>query len=88
MHISYKSLILAELDFSNLRTAGCGGASLPEELLHKTNATFGVDISEGYGLTESTVMLMTTPRDLEKKINSVGIPLAGVDLKIVDARRQ
>ena len=52
--------------------------------LHKTNATFGVEISEGYGLTESTVMLMTTPRDLEKKLNAVGVPLAGVDLKIVD----
>ena len=76
---------IAELDFSSLRTAGCGGASLPEELLHKTNATFGVEISEGYGLTESTVMLMTTPRDLEKKLNAVGVPLAGVDLKIVDA---
>ena len=62
-----------------------GGASLPEELLHKTNETFGVEISEGYGLTESTVMLITTPRNQEKKLNAVGVPLAGVDLKVVNA---
>lgn len=75
---------LDEMDFSQLRVAGCGGASLPEQLLHKTNQSFGVDISEGYGLTESTVMLMTTPRDWPKKVGSVGAAIPGVDLKIVD----
>ena len=73
-----------EHDFSHLRIAGCGGASLPAEILQKANQSLGVDIGEGYGLTESTVMLMTTPRDLPKKMKSVGIPLPGVELKIVD----
>ncbi|WP_455662076.1 class I adenylate-forming enzyme family protein [Pradoshia sp.] len=73
-----------EFDFSHLRIAGCGGASLPAEILQKTNRSLGVDIGEGYGLTESTVMLMTTPRDLPKKIKSVGMPIPGVELKIVD----
>ena len=77
--------LVGDLDFSKLRTAGSGGASLPEELLHKTNEWLGIDISEGYGLTESTVMLMTTHAYLPKKLNSVGLPLPGVDLKIVDA---
>ncbi len=77
---------LNEMDFSQLRTAGCGGASLPAELLYKTNKSFGVDISEGYGLTESTVMLMTTPGDKPKKVGSVGFPIPGVDLKVVDAQ--
>ena len=77
--------LVGDLDFSKLRTAGSGGASLPEELLHKTNEWLGVDISEGYGLTESTVMLMTTHAFLPKKLNSVGMPLPGVDLKLVNA---
>ena len=77
--------LVGNMDFSKLRTAGSGGASLPAELLHKTNEWLGVDISEGYGLTESTVMLMTTHAYLPKKINSVGMPIPGVDLKIVDA---
>ena len=76
--------LVEQLDFSKLRTAGSGGASLPAELLHKTNKSLGVDISEGYGLTESTVMLMTTHRNLPKKISSVGMPLPGIDLKVVD----
>lgn len=75
---------ISKYDFSHLRIAGCGGASLPSEILHKANQSLGVDIGEGYGLTESTVMLMTTPRDLPKKLKSVGMPLPGVDLKIVD----
>lgn len=79
---------ISNLDFSHLRTAGCGGASLPAEILHKTNQSLGVEISEGYGLTESTVMLMTTPRDMIKKLNSVGVPIPGVDLKIVDPEGQ
>lgn len=76
--------LVEQLDFSKLRTAGSGGASLPAELLHKTNEWLGVDISEGYGLTESTVMLMTTHRSLPKKVNSVGMPLPGIDLKVID----
>lgn len=76
--------LVEQLDFSKLRTAGSGGASLPAELLHKTNEWLGVDISEGYGLTESTVMLMTTHRSLPKKVNSVGMPLPGIDLKIIN----
>ena len=76
--------VMEQLDFSSLRISGSGGASLPAELLHKSNESLGVDIGEGYGLTESTVMLMTTPANMPKKINSVGIPLPGVDLKVVD----
>lgn len=76
--------LLEQLDFSSLRIAGTGGASLPAGVLHKINQSMGVDMAEGYGLTESTVMLMTTPKFVPKKINSVGMPLPGIDLKIVD----
>ncbi len=73
-----------ELDFSELRTAGSGGASLPSEVIGQVMDRTGVRLSEGYGLTESTVMLCTTHSNAEKKIGSVGYPLPGVDMKIVD----
>lgn len=76
--------LVEQLDFSKLRIASSGGASPPAELLHKTNESLGVDISEGYGLTESTFMLMTTHRSLPNKNNSVGMPLPGIDLKVID----
>jgi long-chain acyl-CoA synthetase len=73
-----------ELDFSHLRLAGCGGASLPREIIDKVHAVMGVEIGEGYGLTESTVMVTCFPPNIEKQYGSVGVPLPGIDLKIVD----
>lgn len=75
---------IKELDFSNLRTAGCGGATLPREILEKINDAMGVDIGEGYGQTESTVMISCFPPNSEKVHGSVGLPLPGMELKIVD----
>jgi len=75
---------IKELDFSELRIAGSGGASLPAEIIGKVKELMNVEISEGYGLTESTVMLCASPREGVKKIGSTGVPLAGVNLKIVD----
>jgi long-chain acyl-CoA synthetase len=73
-----------ELDFTHLRIAGCGGASLPLEILEKVNKTMGVNIGEGYGQTESTVMISCFPPNREKVHGSVGMPLPGMELKIVD----
>lgn len=75
---------IKELDFSHLRVAGCGGATLPLEILEKVNAAMGVDIGEGYGQTESTVMISCFPPNSEKVHGSVGMPLPGIELKIVD----
>ncbi|PLT35616.1 long-chain fatty acid--CoA ligase [Bacillus sp. V5-8f] len=73
-----------ELDFSQLRVAGCGGASLPVEILEKVNTAMGVDIGEGYGQTESTVMISCFPPNAERVHGSVGYPLPGLELKVVD----
>jgi long-chain acyl-CoA synthetase len=75
---------IKDLDFSSLRIAGSGGASLPLEIIDKVKAEMGVEIGEGYGQTESTVMISCNPSNLEKKHGSVGVPLPGIDLKIVD----
>ncbi|RFU64706.1 class I adenylate-forming enzyme family protein [Peribacillus glennii] len=73
-----------ELDFSQLRVAGCGGASLPVEILEKVNKAMGVDIGEGYGQTESTVMISCFPPNSERVHGSVGYPLPGIELKVID----
>ncbi|WP_242035248.1 class I adenylate-forming enzyme family protein [Mesobacillus harenae] len=75
---------IKDLDFSHLRLAGCGGASLPIEIMERVNTAMGVDLGEGYGQTESTVMLSCFPPNSEKQHGSVGLPLPGIDLKIVD----
>jgi long-chain acyl-CoA synthetase len=75
---------IKELDFSSLRMAGSGGASLPLEIIDKVKAEMGVELGEGYGQTESTVMISCNPSDVPKKHGSVGVPLPGIELKIVD----
>jgi long-chain acyl-CoA synthetase len=75
---------IKDLDFSSLRIAGSGGASLPLEIIDKVKAEMGVEIGEGYGQTESTVMISCNPSDIKKKHGSVGVPLPGIDLKVVD----
>jgi long-chain acyl-CoA synthetase len=75
---------IKELDFTHLRVAGCGGATLPLEIVQRVNEAMGVDIGEGYGQTESTVMISCFPPNSEKVHGSVGLPLPGIELKIVD----
>lgn len=75
---------IKDVDFSSLRIAGSGGASLPLEIIDKVKAEMGVEIGEGYGQTESTVMISCNPSDIKKKHGSVGVPLPGIDLKVVD----
>lgn len=58
------------------------GAPLPVSLQHKWLEKYGRAIQEGYGLTE--VCLATFNHDPISSAGSVGRPLAGVQIRIVD----
>ena len=60
-----------------------GAASLPVEVIAAFKDTFGVDIMEGYGLTETAAAITINPSD-KTKPGSVGPPAIGVEIKIVD----
>ncbi len=60
-----------------------GAAPLPVHIIHDFKETFEVDIMEGYGLTETTSAVVVNPRH-ETKPGSVGLPIHGVQIKIVD----
>jgi long-chain acyl-CoA synthetase len=71
-------------DTSTLRLAISGGAALPVEVLRGIEQTFDAVVLEGYGLSEtSPVASFNTPT--QRKPGSIGIPIAGVELKLVDA---
>lgn len=64
----------------SLRLFACGGAPLDSDLAGKLRA-FGWEVAVGYGLTETSPLLtvrMPKDRDLE----GVGVPIAGVEVKI------
>ena len=70
-------------DVSTLRTAISGSAPLPVELYRRFEAATGVQISEGYGLTEATCLVSTNPMGGLKKVGSVGLPFPYTDVRII-----
>lgn len=75
---------LDKYDVSSLERVGCGAAPCPVEVLQAFEKRFGCNIYEGYGLTESTVVCTTQRRDRPKVVGSVGVPLPGFTVKILD----
>ncbi len=73
-------------DLSSLRTAVCGGAPVPVELLRRVEQGLGCDLAPVYGQTElSPIVCQTSPDDtLEDKANSSGRPLWQVEVRVVD----
>ncbi|MDB6177763.1 acyl-CoA synthetase [Paracoccus sp. Z330] len=72
-----------DADVSSLRTAISGSAPLPVELYNRFKSATGVEIAEGYGLTEATCLVSCNPVDGVKKVGSVGIPLPYTHVRIL-----
>lgn len=72
-----------DADVSSLRMAISGSAPLPIELYTRFKAATGVEIAEGYGLTEATCLVSCNPIDGIKKVGSVGIPLPYTHVRIL-----
>lgn len=77
--------LIDKFDLTSVIGCGSGAAPLPEEVIKQFEAKTGAVIFEGYGLTETSPVLTINPTNLEqRKIGSVGLPLPGTDIKIVD----
>lgn len=70
-------------DLSSLGFVGGGGAPLPVAVGEKLQQITGLVFAEGYGLTETISQTHWNPPD-RPKLGSVGIPVFGVDARIVD----
>jgi long-chain acyl-CoA synthetase len=57
---------------------------MPEELMRQFEEAFGCIILEGYGLSETSPVASFNHPDRERKPGSIGTPIEGVDMKIVD----
>jgi fatty-acyl-CoA synthase len=72
-----------DADISTLRGAFSGSAPLPIELFNRFEKITGVQIVEGYGLTECTCLVAINPPDGAKKIGSVGLPFPYSHVRIL-----
>ncbi len=73
----------SKFDVSSLQVCITGGAPIPPEFLPLFKEKFGVEAIEGYGLTEASPVCSFNMLDPAPKIGSIGIPIAGVEIKIV-----
>ncbi len=71
-------------DTSTLKLCVSGGSALPVELLRGFEQAFGAQILEGYGLSETSPVASFNHPDRERKPGSIGTPVAGVEMKVVD----
>jgi long-chain acyl-CoA synthetase len=72
-------------DTSSLRTCISGGASMPVEIMRGFEQTFGCMILEAYGLSETSPVASFNHPDRVRKPGSIGTPLEGVGMRVVDA---
>lgn len=72
-----------DADISTVQGAFSGSAPMPLELFKRFESASGVQIIEGYGLTEATCLVSVNPTEGEKKVGSVGIPLPYTHVKII-----
>ena len=70
-------------DLSSLRELFCGAAPLAETSARACTARTGCHVRQGYGMTESSSTLFSTPRG-RHRINSAGLPLPGTEFRIVE----
>ena len=84
MYALWAQLPPLSVDLSRVRFAISGGAPLPLETLRRFEERYGILIYEGYGLTEAAPVLTENPLLGPRKVGSVGKPLPGIELKVLD----
>ena len=63
----------------------CAGAPIPSTLVQKARQNLGVKVISAWGMTECGAVTTTRPEDDdERSFNTDGLPLPGVEVKIVD----
>ncbi|MEJ7717500.1 MAG: AMP-binding protein [Thermoleophilaceae bacterium] len=73
-----------DYDLSSLRLCMSGGAAMPGEVMRAFEEAFGCKVLEGYGLSETSPVASFNHPDKERKVGSIGTPIEGVEMKVVD----
>jgi len=70
---------------TKLRYGISGGAAIPVAIIDRFTQLFGVDIHEGYGLTETSPVASFNQRGVTPRPGTIGTPIWGVDVEIARA---
>ena len=73
----------SQFDLSRVRLITSGSDRLPDEIFTGFQETFHYTLLERYGMTE-TGMNCSNPLKGERRLGSVGLPLSGVEVRVVN----
>ncbi len=77
--------LLDQFDLTSLMGCFSGGAPLPPQVCKQFEERTGSVIFEGYGLSETAPIATVNPTNREqRKIGSIGFPIPGTDIKILE----
>jgi long-chain acyl-CoA synthetase len=79
---------IGEVDFSNLRLSGGGGAAVLGPTSDRWKAITGTFIREGYGLSETSPVVSFNPASIQDFSGTTGLPLPDTDVKLLDESGQ
>jgi long-chain acyl-CoA synthetase len=74
--------------FATVRVAVSGAAPLAREVAERFQGVTGRPLTQGYGLTETAPVVTTTLASSVPKIGSIGRPLPGIEVMLVDRNGQ
>lgn len=74
----------AKLDFSSLKLCLQGGTALRRATAERWKAVTGLDVIEGYGLSETSAAITYNRCDAPNPVGSIGVALAEVEISLRD----
>ncbi len=74
----------SDYDTSTLEVCASGGSAMPVEVMRGFEKAFDCKVLEGYGLSETSPIASFNQPDRERKAGSIGTPIDGVQMKVVD----
>lgn len=72
------------LDFSDLRACVGGAMAVQRAVAERWQQVTGCQLTEGYGMTESSPVLTVNPVDDTMRIGTIGMPVPSTEVRIVD----
>jgi long-chain acyl-CoA synthetase len=84
MYIKLLELDDCKYDLSSMRLWTVGSAPMPVDAMEKFKERYGFELLERYGMTETAVVIASNPLKGKRKPGSVGLPIPGVEVMIVD----
>lgn len=78
---------LAKVDFSHLKTTSSGGMALTSEAARQWKQITGCDVSEGYGMTETSPVVSANKPDAIQQ-GTIGTPVPETEVKVIDESGQ